>query len=928
LAFVVLPLLVPIKGSFRGAWNKMTLSRNTVVVARLCLLLALRGNADMLDQKQQQLHFDVLGLPREATPLEVHLAYVNLTKNYRVDGSGGVEAQRKLIAAQEAFDILSDDSTKEEALEVVNYWDHVRQLEDDDELQHFTEFQSGGSSQLRIVFVLALPNERHKTAFSVATRLNGRVRVGQTCPSAAAGGPFFNSFRLRRFPAAVIYDPVSRSMRVAYYMDGIVADAKRLLEGQLSAGDKVARVQELDAPTYEQRCGPAQQCGWTLTLATSAALENKRNDLFIAMKPFVEACQHRHDKNIPVGCFWLRLQRASEWNSLLQKHGMSPAAESVLFAFKTEEDGTSSISVAGPEKLGASIPIGLWYQEVVSSSQAFPTAVLPTKPLAVVPSEEPTPGFQQLAMRKFNRLTASLMAKLEDLVGQSLTSFKTMDAEDKTMCAGAVLCVLMFLGFLCNQFCCGRRRVTTEAEALKLVPVITVPLRRGEGEKLGMSIGESSLGGFVINDINPGTLLDAWNAAQSMPALKIQKGDRVIAVTTHDASGAVNRKVQLGEISDTLKSPGDITLSIAAPRSENDAVFITATVQLEGLKLQEVAKLAPPVHSWGGAAKDLSALEIVEVGPALASWNQARQAEGSCSMQQLRVGDRIVSINGSLDLQKVVNAPSPLILLTRWQVASHIRAERIEVAVERTGPEDRLGLHLRELPNAAAHLQITDVSPSGAINRWNQSSHGRQVLKGDRVMTVNGQTKELQKVMAEASSKVDMQVERWTDTVQDGGNMFAGVARPAVTTGAGHFPEATKTAAAAAAAAVPVKPDTRKSLVPWRTAIMLVFGCLLFLGNDGTKRWSEQVSAVIEPLVATARSSMLSVSPDLWAHVAAFLLSLGCLLTLRFLWYEVRMLGRPSERTMVWQLFVALHASIFLGCGNFYLLAWAGVYIA
>jgi len=194
-------------------------------------------------------------------------------------------------------------------------------------------------------------------------------------------------------------------------------------------------------------------------------------------------------------------------------------------------------------------------------------------------------------------------------------------------------------------------------------------------------------------------------------------------------------------------------------------------------------------------------------------------------------------------------------------------------------------------------------------------------------MTVNGETKELQKVMAGANSKIDIQVECWVDTVQDGCNMFSGFGRSVATIGVGHDLAAAK-AATAAAPVVPVKSDAPVSLVPWRVTIMVVFGCFFCLGNDGTTGWSKQVSAVMEPLVATARSSMLSVSPDLWVHSAALLLSLGCLLTLRFLWYEVRMLGRPSERTLVCQLFVALHASIFLGCGNFYLLAWAGVYVA
>uniref|UniRef100_A0A7S4VMI1 Dolichyl-diphosphooligosaccharide-protein glycosyltransferase subunit OST5 n=1 Tax=Alexandrium monilatum TaxID=311494 RepID=A0A7S4VMI1_9DINO len=77
----------------------------------------------------------------------------------------------------------------------------------------------------------------------------------------------------------------------------------------------------------------------------------------------------------------------------------------------------------------------------------------------------------------------------------------------------------------------------------------------------------------------------------------------------------------------------------------------------------------------------------------------------------------------------------------------------------------------------------------------------------------------------------------------------------------------------------------------------------------------------------TTREFLARLNPEMYSGVALFLIFIGSLVGIHFLYYEVSMLKRPHERGLVGQLLAALLTSVCLGFGAFLLLAWAGVYV-
>jgi len=722
-------------------------------------------------------------------------------------------------------------------------------------------------------------------------------------------------------------------MRVAYGVDGVGEDAQRLLDGQLSSGDRVARVQELDAESHALRCGEGAtaQCAWSLVLASSAALEQSRDGMMTALRPFVDACQRVHVPS--AACFWLRMGRAPQWESLVRRHGARASDDLVLLAVR---HGSIGLVVAPPGKAGrdAQELMG-WLQEVLDGKIPPSAAELPPFPQAITPDEEPSEDLLTLVMRKVKHLSNTIQAELDKLVVKAEGYFTKMDTEEKTMFAGVVLCCLMLFSLVCRQCCCccccGRRaaRLTEEEAVKQLSPVLAVQLQRGGGEKLGLSIAPNSEGGFTITGVTEGTLADRWNMSQPSAELRVRKGDRIISVTSYPPSsgGQGVFASSAGAIQDALRSGDDVCLAIAMARNDQEVQRLATIVCLEGLSLSEAVELTPPCSSWGGAAKDASALEVARISPALAKLNETRRAEGGCSLQQLQVGDRIVSVNGALDVRGLVGKPSPKLMVARWRPLGTVRAERFRVDIERTGPTDRLGMQIQTIPgDSTAQLEVLETFPEGAIARWNSTGSGTRVLAGDRILSVNGQDKDIQQQLA--NMKVAIEFERWIDDsagsnsvfhqASGGGQAFSGAPPPMPVAPLGTtspVPASLKQDGASESA----------FLFPWRSVVLALLITFSVLGERPMLQHVLEALSVLEPCAAVTRSVLLAVHQKDQVSVAVLLFMVGCLFTMRFLWYEVRMMGKPQQRRTLPQLFVALFASAFLGCGNFCLMTWAGV---
>jgi len=291
---------------------------------------------------------EVLGITRAATFEDIQYAYQKLSQKHGKTRTASQPAEDWFVEAQVAYEAISNQDMQEDALRFVDYWSDVIQIHDDNELRSFTEFKPDGSSRLRMIVIMSSPEERHFEAFATATKFATRVRVGQTCQSdthtpAGEVGEFLTSLKLRQYPAVVLFDPLTRGMKVRYGLDGIGAEVERLLKGELVSTDKIAGIQELDEESYEARCGSTSEdaaatasCSTSLIFATSGDLEHKRKagtDLFKTLKPFVDACRALQGIQEGAVCFWLRLNRAPQWATYLSGKGMAIDADVALFFF-------------------------------------------------------------------------------------------------------------------------------------------------------------------------------------------------------------------------------------------------------------------------------------------------------------------------------------------------------------------------------------------------------------------------------------------------------------------------------------------------------------------------------------------------------------------------------------------------------------------
>mmetsp|Transcript_168912 Transcript_168912/g.543004 ORF Transcript_168912/g.543004 Transcript_168912/m.543004 type:complete len:908 (-) Transcript_168912:260-2983(-) len=873
-------------------------------------------------------HHAILGLGPEAKQLDTTLAYIGLTKRYRRDTKLGSDARLQFVEVQQAFEALADDQMKQEALDALEYSDHVHIIRDDAELQFFTQLQPGGSAHVRVVFLLDNRDEKHWQVLATATQLNGNVRVGQLCHKDASDsngsqGPFLSTLKLRQFPSALIYDPISRAMTISYGLDGVREEVQKFLEGRLHPSDKLARVQELDTESYRIRCasgskGRLEECKWALVLATNAAIEANQDKLLGALRTFAEACRTFHtehmDLHATASCFWLRSGREAEWKALLRRQGMGESQEVAVAAFSFQS--SVAILAAADVSEGTSSQMVAWFNSTLSEEPAASAylASLPPLPWPVGPTEEPAEGGAAQVTREARRLLAVLSKKAGPWLEHAVRDVMRMNNEDRIMVAGAGTCCVFLVLYLLRS-CCrgGRNRNLSEEQVMKsLVPILQVNLSRQDGERLGMGIGPGERDCLMVTGISKGDVIDRHNAAEPNEARRILEADRIVSVA---AAASGQRAAAFGEMSGVLKANNSVSVGLVTARS---AAMLQRSVFM--LKLQDVplgeADLRPPALSWGGAADDRG-VEIATVGAGLAAWNEARWKDGLCCTQRLQVGDRIISANGNTDVRpQLAKGPSPLLLVARWWPVGSVEADRFEVSIERPSPEDRLGMHLRVIVGLP-HYQVVEVFPEGAVARRNAASGGgRQILPGDRIVAINGagETKAMEAELQKPA--VALTIERWVDRILQGAAWSA--AAPAEPLG-GVVAKAPCAPAASNAAASPSTAPRggggrRSCCGPALNCLVGPLGLLMCLAVS----WDDISKIGIQRCLQGEL-----MDPERYVKLALTALGVGSLLVVHFLWYEFSMLSRPLERGTCAQLITVAAASACLGYGNWFLRIWA-----
>lgn len=857
-------------------------------------------------------YLTALGLGTDSTPLEIHLAFVNKTNSFGPEKTWDYEARKRMADAGRAFSALSDEVMREEVLDTVNYWDHVVKLGDDEELQRFTELQPGGSAALRVLFISDKAEVRMWPAFACATQLHGRVRVGQifkgdAVDSKGAQTPFLNTLKVRQFPAAVIYDPVSRALKTSYQLDSVAAETQKFLSGQIRYTERMSRVQEFDAESLQERCsgGPGgiedEACDWTLVLATTEDYEmKKRDDLTQTLRMFTDACRMLNDvRNLEqkhAVCFWSRFQRAPEWKEMFIQHGMTASDDYKIGAMR--QDPKAFVMVPA-DKESSAHQLQRWFRSQITSSEDLPLANFPKLPAPMLPDDEPEEDESLKSRRHMWKRFTDLQTWIEDAFAKALTGFDKLDTEEKTMVAGAVFFALIMLGLVCKFCVCARRASVSEDQAaLDATAIVQVPCNRQPGEKLGLGIGPTAQDTYTIQNINGGSLVDRWNSSQADEKRRIRDGDRIVAVTT-----AKGRIVGCGPMADAMKAGGDITLAISYAR-EFDAKAqpfqkVLGMVVLEGMSLNDAVQVRNPELSFGAKA-DASTVEIAKLNPALEAWNAVRQNEGKCCTQTLQEGDRIISVNSATDARSYLGLAGPTLVIARWRPTGALRSDQFEISIDRAA-EERLGMQIRRLPSTQ-HIIVLDVVEGGAVHRMNTSGGSRPVLKGDRLISVNGKTEHAQITEELAKKAAIFRFERWIDD-------SSGTAAPAVMPGI-PAPSATppKPAAAPTPAGSPAPPPPTPP-------------------GDDDSGYVVALGVLMAVLALVPPDEIKNIlRPELYASVAMVLLGIGGLLTLRFFWREMSGLWKADERHTAPQLFTAFLASICLGYGNWFLFTWAGVY--
>eukprot|EP00929_Paragymnodinium_shiwhaense_P035825 TRINITY_DN19299_c0_g1_i1.p1 TRINITY_DN19299_c0_g1~~TRINITY_DN19299_c0_g1_i1.p1 ORF type:complete len:1009 (-),score=245.19 TRINITY_DN19299_c0_g1_i1:318-3344(-) len=765
--------------------------RLAAVIWAGCLMLA--GAAPGSGSAAQ---YQALGLEQGASEIDVQVSYKMKIQKLRPELDTNPGALVELTSAQKAYEALSDFEMREEALSFVDYWNEVAYLRSDDELRSFTELQVGGSGRLRIIFVTQRPDSKVYEAYGAAIRLYGRARVAQLCHKSmtdARGmlGKFYASLRVSE-GGIILFDPLSRASKITYELSGVGSDTERLLSGD-SGTSKLARVQEYDQRNFAGRCGDnPTRCSWMMVLGTDGAFEDKRNDLAELLKQFTEACKSLQvmEKYPQLACFWLRLDRSPEWKVYLAGiQSVVPGKPTVAVLQRRQEGGmgiqVSPTGEAIPESLQgldlttqesarwstfdgiARYSVGLVrFFEKSAKSELFDASRMPELPVPLRPEDEPQESDFNRYIRYYQEVMDCVTEPncLYDLSKKSLLttgiiSPESSDAEAKTMLVGTGLATFMFaffflrriLGCLCP--CCCRRSAgkMSEDEVLKRIEMlITVDLQRASpAEKYGLGIEPSNMGGMTITAVNPDGLVGKWNAQQTKEAAKIQRGDRVVMVT-FESNGQQVQKTKSSDMATAFTSGlNRLVLTVATTRGEAEVLKLTATVGLDGISLSSDLLTSEVDEGKAG-------LLVSQISPKLQERNSSLRGEGACCTQLIEVGDRLV-------MSKIAAEPAAHVVIAKLRYTDQVRTDTFDVSLQRSGPEDRLGMQVRQHPSSPKHMEVLDVLPEGMVARHGAAPGARKVLKGDRLIAANGKDGP-QAMGAEFKAETLMlRFERWID---------------------------------------------------------------------------------------------------------------------------------------------------------------------
>merc|ERR1719271_1965490 len=100
-------------------------------------------------------------------------------------------------------------------------------------------------------------------------------------------------------------------------------------------------------------------------------------------------------------------------------------------------------------------------------------------------------------------------------------------------------------------------------------------------------------------------------------------------------------------------------------QEKHNMMRLVCTCTLDGLKLQGNVEL----KENRGMTTDW---EVVSIGDAISRMNKAMQRKGACCTQCLRVGDRVVSVNGKMEIGSNLSEPSPNLFIVRWRKSANI----------------------------------------------------------------------------------------------------------------------------------------------------------------------------------------------------------------------------------------------------------------